>query len=161
MLVNLGVLRSHSRPRTSNDNPYSEAQFKTMKYMPDFPERFGSLTDARAFCDSFFTTYNHEHRHSGSACTPQRQSTTASPARSASTARPRSTRPTPRTHTGSPAAPDHPSYPRPPGSTIPASRHNPSQLDLTTTEVLAAGWPAVCLRTMPRGTYRPRVSGFL
>jgi transposase InsO family protein len=65
MLVDLGVLRSHSRPRTSNDNPYSEAQFKTMKYMPDFPDRFGSLADARAFCDGFFATYNHEHRHSG------------------------------------------------------------------------------------------------
>jgi hypothetical protein len=49
----------------SNDNPYSEAQFKTLKYMPDFPERFGSLEDARAFCDRFFTTYNHDHRHSG------------------------------------------------------------------------------------------------
>ncbi|WP_407566991.1 transposase [Polymorphospora sp. A560] len=65
MLVDLGVLRSHSRPRTSNDNPYSEAQFKTMKYVPDFPDRFGSLADARAFCDAFFTAYNHEHRHSG------------------------------------------------------------------------------------------------
>ena len=65
MLVDLGVLRSHSRPRTSNDNPYSEAQFKTMKYMPDFPDRFGSLADARAFCEEFFTAYNHEHRHSG------------------------------------------------------------------------------------------------
>jgi putative transposase len=65
LLVNLGVLRSHSRPRTSNDNPYSEAQFKTMKYVPDFPGRFGSLADARAFCDGFFTAYNHEHRHSG------------------------------------------------------------------------------------------------
>jgi transposase InsO family protein len=65
MLVNLGVLRSHSRPRTSNDNPYSEAQFKTMKYVPDFPERFGSLADARSLCDAFFTAYNHEHRHSG------------------------------------------------------------------------------------------------
>lgn len=65
MLVDLGVLRSHSRPRTSNDNPYSEAQFKTMKYVPDFPARFGSLADARAFCDGFFTAYNHEHRHSG------------------------------------------------------------------------------------------------
>jgi transposase InsO family protein len=65
MLVDLGVMRSHSRPRTSNDNPYSEAQFKTMKYMPDFPERFGSLADARTFCDTFFTAYNHEHRHSG------------------------------------------------------------------------------------------------
>jgi transposase InsO family protein len=65
LLVDLGVLRSHSRPRTSNDNPYSEAQFKTMKYVPDFPDRFGSLADARAFCDAFFTAYNHEHRHSG------------------------------------------------------------------------------------------------
>lgn len=65
LLTDLGVLRSHSRPRTSNDNPYSEAQFKTMKYVPDFPERFGSLEDARAFCDGFFLAYNHEHRHSG------------------------------------------------------------------------------------------------
>lgn len=65
MLVDLGVLRSHSRPRTSNDNPYSEAQFKTMKYVPDFPEQFGSLEDARSFCDGFFLAYNHEHHHSG------------------------------------------------------------------------------------------------
>lgn len=65
LLVDLGVLRSHSRPRVSNDNPYSEAQFKTMKYMPDFPDRFGSLEDARAFCEEFFLAYNHEHRHSG------------------------------------------------------------------------------------------------
>lgn len=65
LLVDLGVLRSHSRPRTSNDNPYSEAQFKTMKYVPDFPDRFGSLADARAFCEGFFLAYNHEHRHSG------------------------------------------------------------------------------------------------
>jgi transposase InsO family protein len=65
LLIDLGVLRSHSRPRTSNDNPYSEAQFKTMKYVPDFPDRFGSLADARAFCERFFLAYNHEHRHSG------------------------------------------------------------------------------------------------
>ena len=65
MMVDLGVRRSHSRPRCSNDNPYSEAQFKTLKYVPDFPDRFGSLADARAFCDRFFTAYNHEHRHSG------------------------------------------------------------------------------------------------
>ena len=65
LLVDLGVLRSHSRPRTSNDNPYSEAQLKTMKYVPDFPNRFGSLEDARSFCDGFFLAYNHEHRHSG------------------------------------------------------------------------------------------------
>ncbi|WP_246445289.1 IS3 family transposase [Saccharothrix violaceirubra] len=65
LLTDLGVLRSHSRPRTSNDNPYSEAQFKTLKYMPDFPDRFGSLADARLFCEGFFLAYNHEHRHSG------------------------------------------------------------------------------------------------
>ena len=49
----------------SNDNPYSEAAFKTLKYAPDFPETFGSLADARAFCEEFFAYYNHEHRHSG------------------------------------------------------------------------------------------------
>jgi putative transposase len=65
LMIDLGILRSHSRPRVSNDNPYSEAQFKTMKYVPDFPTRFGSLQDARVFCESFFTAYNHEHRHSG------------------------------------------------------------------------------------------------
>jgi len=65
LMTDLGVCRSHSRPRCSNDNPYSEAQFKTLKYMPDFPDRFGSLADARAFCEQFFTAYNHEHRHSG------------------------------------------------------------------------------------------------
>ncbi len=65
LLVDLGVARSHSRPHVSNDNPYSEAQFKTLKYAPAFPDRFGSLADARAFCEAFFTYYNHEHRHSG------------------------------------------------------------------------------------------------
>ena len=65
LLVDLGVARSHSRPHVSNDNPFSEAQFKTLKYCPAFPGRFGSLADARAFCEQFFTYYNHEHRHSG------------------------------------------------------------------------------------------------
>ncbi len=65
LLVDLGVARSHSRPRVSNDNPFSEAQFKTLKYCPVFPDRFGSLADARAFCEQFFGYYNHEHRHSG------------------------------------------------------------------------------------------------
>ncbi|WP_158852730.1 DDE-type integrase/transposase/recombinase [Saccharothrix deserti] len=59
LLVDLGVLRSHSRPRVSNDNPYSEARFKTIKYMPDFPDRFGSLADARAFYEEFFLAYKH------------------------------------------------------------------------------------------------------
>jgi len=66
LLVDLGVTRSHSRPRVSNDNPYSEAQFKTLKYAPAFPGRFfGSLADACSFCDQFFSYYNHEHRHAG------------------------------------------------------------------------------------------------
>ena len=63
----LGITRSYSRPHVSNDNPYSEAQFKTLKYCPAFPERFGSIADARAFCRRFFDYYNHEHRHSGVA----------------------------------------------------------------------------------------------
>ena len=67
LLVDLGVARSHSRPHVSNDNPYSEAAFKTLKYAPAFPANFGSLTDARAFCEAFFAYYNHEHRHSGIA----------------------------------------------------------------------------------------------
>ena len=65
LLVDLGVARSHSRPHVSNDNPYSEAQFKTFKYCPAFPDRFGSIVDARTFCGKFFDYYNHEHRHSG------------------------------------------------------------------------------------------------
>lgn len=65
LLAELGVTRSHSRPQVSNDNPFSEAQFKTLKYRPEFPERFGSIEDARVFCQEFFTWYNGEHRHFG------------------------------------------------------------------------------------------------
>jgi putative transposase len=65
LLADLGVTKTHSRPRTSNDNPYSEAQFKTLKYRPDFPDTFGSLADARVFCQRFFTWYNTAHYHSG------------------------------------------------------------------------------------------------
>jgi putative transposase len=65
LLADLGVTQSHSRPHVSNDNPYSEAQFKTLKYRPDFPARFASLEDARAHCQRFFRWYNDEHRHGG------------------------------------------------------------------------------------------------
>jgi putative transposase len=65
LLADLGVTKTHSRPYTSDDNPFSEAQFKTLKYRPDFPERFGSLEDARVFCQTFFFWYNGEHRHAG------------------------------------------------------------------------------------------------
>jgi transposase InsO family protein len=65
LLVDLGVTRTHSRPRVSNDNPFSEAQFKTLKYLHDFPGHFDNLVQAREFLDGFFTEYNHVHRHSG------------------------------------------------------------------------------------------------
>lgn len=65
LLADLDVLKSHSRPKVSNDNPYSESWFKTLKYLPVFPERFGSLADARDFMDRFVKAYNGQHRHSG------------------------------------------------------------------------------------------------
>jgi len=65
LLADLGVTKTHNRPYTSADNPYSEAQFKTLKYRPAFPRRFGSLEHARAHCRDFFDYYNHHHRHSG------------------------------------------------------------------------------------------------
>ena len=65
LLADLGVTKTHSRPYTSTDNPYSEAQFKTLKYRPEFPARFDSIEQARAFCREFFDWYNHDHRHSG------------------------------------------------------------------------------------------------
>ena len=65
LLADLGVTKTHSRPHTSDDNPFSEAQFKTLKYRPDFPDRFGCLQDCRAHCRDFFSWYNCEHRHSG------------------------------------------------------------------------------------------------
>ena len=65
LLADLGVTKTHSRPHVSNDNPFSEAQFKTLKYRPAFPNRFGSLQDARAHGQDFFAWYNTEHHHSG------------------------------------------------------------------------------------------------
>ena len=65
LLADLGVTKTHSRPYTSTDNPYSEAQFKTLKYRPGFPDRFHSILHARAFCREFFPWYNERHRHSG------------------------------------------------------------------------------------------------
>lgn len=71
LLADLGVTKTHSRPHVSNDNPFSEATFKTLKYRPDFPDRFGCEQDARAHCRRFFSWYNHEHRHGAlGLCTP-------------------------------------------------------------------------------------------
>ena len=72
LMADLGITRSHSRPYVSDDNPFSESQFKTLKYRPEFPDRFGSVMDARVFCVPFFDWYNTEHRHSGiSMMTPE------------------------------------------------------------------------------------------
>lgn len=65
LLADLGVVKTHSRPHVSDDNPYSESQFRTLKYRPDFPDRFGSIEDARVFCQGFFRWYNYQHHHSG------------------------------------------------------------------------------------------------
>lgn len=65
LLIDLNITRSHSRPRVSNDNPFSEAQFKTLKYVPDFPDAFANIHQAGTFMEAFFAAYNHEHRHSG------------------------------------------------------------------------------------------------
>jgi putative transposase len=67
LLMDLGVAKTHSRPHVSNDNPYSESAFKTLKYRPDFPGYFGCIEDARAFCVNFFSWYNKEHHHGGIA----------------------------------------------------------------------------------------------
>ena len=65
LMADLGITKTHSRPHVSNDNPFSESQFKTLKYRPAFPDRFGGLQDSRVFCVDFFDWYNTEHRHSG------------------------------------------------------------------------------------------------
>jgi putative transposase len=65
LLADLGVTRSHNRPHTSNDNPFSESHFRTLKYQPRFPKRFGCIQDARSFCRQFFDWYNQDHHHSG------------------------------------------------------------------------------------------------
>ena len=65
LLADLGVTKSHSRPHTSNDNPYIESHFRTFKYRPDFPKNFGCYEDAHAHCGKFFSWYNDDHRHSG------------------------------------------------------------------------------------------------
>jgi len=68
MLVDMDITRSHSRPHTSSDNPFSEAQFKSMKYTSDYPERLASVNEARTWMEGFTAYYNHEHRHSGIGC---------------------------------------------------------------------------------------------
>ena len=124
LLVDPSVDRSHSRPHVSCDNPYSEAGFKTLKYAPVFPDRFGSLADARAFCQRFFNYYNHDH-HSGLGWhTPAWVHDGTAQQVRAERAAP-STPPTPPTPPGHGTVdPNHPECPKPPGSTSPARRRS-------------------------------------
>jgi len=124
LLADLGVTKSHSRPHCSNDNPFSEAQFKTLKYRPDFPERFGSIEDARAFCDRLFGCTPTNIGTPGSGSTLPLTSTTATPRC------PRGPRPFldaahnvhPRGSSGSHHS--HRNCPAPSGSTSPRTRRN-------------------------------------
>src|SRR5216110_1438704 len=98
LLADLGVTKTHSRPHVSNDNPFSEAQFKTLKYRPAFPDRFGSIQDARAHGQDFFAWYNTEHHHSGLGRSRPTTCTSAWPSSawpSAPACSPRPMRPTP------------------------------------------------------------------
>lgn len=117
LLVDLDVTKTHSRPYVSDDNPYSEAQFKTLKYRPDFPARFGCIEDARSHCQRFFRWYNQCHCHSGIAFIPRLPSTSVWPTRCTANAprpwRPLSS-PTPSDSKGN--APNRPACPPPFGS---------------------------------------------
>jgi len=119
LLTDLGVIRSHSRPSVSNDNPYSESLFKTMKYTPVFPDRFATLGDARGFMERFVMAYNHEHHHTGIGRTPQPTCTTATPAPSARSDPQHSPLPARRTPNGSAptTTPSSSRYQPTPGST--------------------------------------------
>ena len=86
LLPDVGVTRTHNRPHTSNDNPFSESHFKTLKYQPRFPKRFGCIEDARSFCRQFFDWYNQDHHHAGirTKCIMARSMPSTRPARSSS-----------------------------------------------------------------------------
>ena len=126
LLADLAVIRSHSRPRVSNDDPFSEAWFKTLKYAPVFPDRFGSLQHARTFIDEFTQHYNHDHHHTGIGLHTPPTSTTASPRPPTNAATRPWPQPGPRTPNDSPPPRRRPSStcPTPPGSTQPALKPN-------------------------------------
>src|SRR5207253_2400433 len=96
LLADLGVTKTHARPHVSHDNPFSQAQFKTLKYRPAFPARFGSIQDARAPCHVFFPWYNTQHHHSGLGLLTPAECTTGWPSSALRRERPCLPRPTPR-----------------------------------------------------------------
>jgi putative transposase len=130
LLADLGVTQSHSRPHVSDDNPYSEAQSKTLKYRPGFPGRFGSIEGARLHCRTFFAWYNDEHRHTGLGLhTPA--DVHYGTAQAVQDKRAQECSPTPTQHTPSGSSASHPNHPNCPptrGSTSPtAPRRLPSK----------------------------------
>jgi putative transposase len=125
LLIDLRVPRSHSWPKVSNDNPCREAQFKTTKYMSDYPERFDSSAHARAWFDAFIAYCSHEHWHSGIGWHTPASVHFGTAGRSATSGPSPSPRHTPAAPNASAAAPDHPRYPRRPGSTTRPSAANP------------------------------------
>ena len=125
LLVDLDVRRSHNRPRTSNDNPYSESQFKTMKYMADYPDRFASIGQARAWMAAFTSWYNDDTAIPASHCTPPRRCTTARPPTSVPPASAFSTRHMPPIPSGSTNDPPHPRCPNESPSMIPPTTAEP------------------------------------
>ncbi len=128
MMIDLGICRLHSRPRKSNDNPFSEAQFKTLKYILDLPNRLGSLADARAFCDRFSPPTTMSTATPGSVCTPQPQSTTEPRPTSAHDAKPPSTAPTHNTPSGSATGLSRHACPSRRGSTNLSINSHPSKI---------------------------------
>jgi putative transposase len=125
LLADLGVTKSHSRPHVSDDNPYSEAQFKTLKHHPSFPDRFGSLEDARGFCQSFFGWYNAEHRHAGIGLLTPADVHHGRAGHIATARQQASAPPTPPTPSGSSASrPPHRRCPAPSGSTSPSTHRS-------------------------------------
>jgi len=133
LLADLGVAKSHSRPRVSNDNPFSESQFKTLKYRPEFPDRFGSIQDARAFCQRLSPWYNTEHYHTAlGLLTPEMVHYHRAPPKSSTPDNAPCWPPTNGTPGASPAANPNPSpRPRRSGSTHPNATKKGSNSTLT------------------------------
>jgi putative transposase len=130
LLADLGVTQSHSRPHVSDDNPFSEAQFKTLKYRPDFPDRFTSIEAARLHCHRFFAWYNDEHRHTGLGLHTPADVHYGPPVTNepASWTRPSSLTP----NDSSASHPARQRYPPAPGSTHPATARRPLSKSSTT-----------------------------
>ncbi len=128
LLTDLGVTRSHSRPHVSNDNPFSEAQYRTLKYLPDFPDHFDSLEHAKQFCTKFFYQYNYVIAIPASDGTPQPPCTSVPRTPSTTPGRPPSPPPTTPTRRGSADDPTHLNDRTRPGSTNP---HHPKRNKLT------------------------------